>query len=105
MIKMYKPETTFANGMHPLGMVHFFKPKENVKPDLETRLYGKQLRNILNYITKNGPVTSAQVVKALDLVPSAKSQIRDAKARGLINGIWGTQPHNNNRLMFYSGVQ
>jgi len=102
---MYKPETTFANGKHPLGLVHFFKSIDKVKPEPEERLYGRQLKNILKYIIKNGPVTSAQVVKALELVPSSKSQIRDAKARGLIKGIWGTQPDNNNRIMYYSGVQ
>jgi hypothetical protein len=102
---MYKPETTFVNGKHPLKIVHVFKKPAKIVVDPTMRLYGKQVKSIIEYIIQNGPVTAAQVVKTLDLIPSAKSQIRDAKCKGLIVGVWGTQPDNNNRIMYYSGVQ
>ena len=102
---MYKPETTFANGKHPLGIVHFFKKPVKTPVDPKMRLYGKQLRSIIDYIVINGPVTAAQVVKALNLIPSSKSQIRDAKCKGMIVGIWGTKPDSNHRIMYYAGIE
>lgn len=99
---MYKPETTFANGKQPLGMTNFFTPTTTIKRPLEERLYGKQLKTILTYIKQNGPVTSSQITKDLHLLPSSLSQIRDAKFRGLIRGVWGSKPESGNRLMYYS---
>ena len=99
---MYKPETTFANGKHPLGMTKFFKPTTKIKRPLAERLYGQQLKTILTYIKQNGPSTSSQITQALNLLPSSISQIRDAKFRGLIRGVWGSKPASGNRLMYYS---
>lgn len=91
----YKPQTTWVNGIHPLGF-HF---KEN---DLFHQL--SQMKRVIFYIRKNGPITASDVAHNLGLLEtSAASQIRAAKSKGLIVGAWGLHENGFNKVMYYSG--
>lgn len=92
---MYKPKTTWVNGIHPLGS-NF---KEN-----DSNLQLSQMKRVVFYIRENGPITASDVIKNLGLLEtSARSQIRAAKSNGVIAGVWGKHKNGFNRVIYYSG--
>ena len=92
---MYKPKTTWVNGVHP----HSLSFKEN-DPNYQI----SQMKRIVFYIRENGPITASDVAKNLGLLEtSARGQIRGAKSKGVIIGTWGLHRNGFNRVMYYSG--